>query len=480
MYYRSHLGNRAHAKLKSGSPSGSGSNSFKTNSGSNSGSGLSANIDLIISRLQNELTRSQETNGDLGALKQGLGELEKAFVVTGKDSKSKTENTHVDASAQVAAALAASAAEHEKKLEETQQVMKSSCTINHLVLSLSNHFFFLFRHQAHSVQVLQLTTTLKETKAELAAYVQKTQLLEPLVAEDEILRAKFAQTTADLNKVKAERDSAKDGMNKLINEHQQAMETLRKEQEATLARLEEAHKTTLEQIARETTLAQDVMSLKHQQELAQVTEVLSKQKIQTTSVAALESEIATLKTQVQSLHDTVQDQDKQVQELKSEKAKLHKQLEDTNAELSLTTQELKVQREKDTSEDFSSLTPTSPTSPSAASIMTTKTTSSSSSSTSSSSQDGSVSKYEFSWSQFVFPMAKKNPSHSHQVNLELVFFVLLFCYSSGPTLTFLRFPLILSSTAPNDIPVWWLHVGRPWRLCPLAQSRIGFQLEKKM
>lgn len=301
------------------------------------------------------------------------------------------------------------------------------------------------------------------------------------MAEDEILRAKFAQTTADLNKVKAERDSAKDGMNKLINEHQQAMETLRKEQEATLARLEEAHKTTLEQIARETALAQDVMSLKHQQELAQVTEVLSKQKIQTTSAAALESEIATLKTQVQSLHDTVQDQDKQVQELKSEKAKLHKQLEDTNAELSLTTQELKVQREKDTSEDFSSLTPTSPTSPSAASIMTTKTTSSSSSSssTSSSSQDGSVSKYEFSWSQFVFPMAKKNPSHSHQVNLELVFFVLLFCYSSGPTLTFLRFPLIFSSTAPNDIPVWWLHVGRPWRLCPLAQSRIGFQLKKK-
>ncbi|KAF9381061.1 hypothetical protein CPC16_010038 [Podila verticillata] len=373
----------AHAKLKSGSPSGSGSNSFKSNSGSNSGSGLSANIDLIISRLQNELTRSQETNGDLGALKQGLGELEKAFVVTGKDSKSKTDNTHVDASAQVATALAASAAEHEKKLEETQQ--------------------------AHSAQVLQLTTTLKETKAELAAYVQKTQLLEPLVAEDEILRAKFAQTTADLNKTKAERDSAKDGMNKLINEHQQAVETLRKEQEAALARLEEAHKTTLEQITRETAMAQDVMSLKHQQELAQIAEVLSKQEIQTTSTVALESEIATLKTQVQSLQETARDQVKLVQELKSEKAELHKKLEDTNAELSRTTQELEAQREKNTSEDLSSLTPTSPTSPSTASITTKKSTSSSSSS-----QDESVSKYEFSWSQFVFPMAKKNPSHPQQ------------------------------------------------------------------
>ncbi|KAG0342156.1 hypothetical protein BG000_006663 [Podila horticola] len=372
----------AHAKLKSGSPSGSGSNSFKTNSGFNSGSGLSANIDLIISRLQNELTRSQETNGDLGALKQGLGELEKAFVVTGKEAKTNAENTHVDASAQVAAALAASAAEHEKKLEETKQ--------------------------DHSAQVLQLTTVLTETKAELAAYVQKTQLMEPLVAEDEILRAKFAQTTADLSKAKAERDSTKDSMNKLINEHQQAMETLRKEQEAVLARLEETHKNTLEQLARDTALAQDVMNLKHHQELAQVTEMLSNQVIQSTSTANLESEIATLKTQVQNLQETVQDQDRQVQELKSEKAELHRKLEDTNAELSHAAQELKVQREKSTSEDLSSLTPTSPTSPSAGSI-TTKSTASSSSS-----QDGSVSKYEFSWSQFVFPMAKKNPSHPHQ------------------------------------------------------------------
>lgn len=294
------------------------------------------------------------------------------------------------------------------------------------------------------------------------------------MAEDEILRAKFAQTTADLSKAKAERDSTKDSMNKLINEHQQAMETLRKEQEAVLARLEETHKNTLEQLARDTALAQDVMNLKHHQELAQVTEMLSNQVIQSTSTANLESEIATLKTQVQNLQETVQDQNRQVQELKSEKAELHRKLEDTNAELSRAAQELKVQREKSTSEDLSSLTPTSPTSPSAGSI-TTKSTASSSSS-----QDGSVSKYEFSWSQFVFPMAKKNPSHPHQV-----YFFGVYCFVSlsmvvqdeDPMLNFLPFFLSLFTIASNDIPVWWLHAGWSWRLCPLAQGRTGLQLK---
>jgi hypothetical protein len=70
----------SHAKLKPVSPSASGVNSIKTNSTPAHG-GQSDNIDLIISRLQSELTRSQETYADLGFLKQGLGELEKVFVV---------------------------------------------------------------------------------------------------------------------------------------------------------------------------------------------------------------------------------------------------------------------------------------------------------------------------------------------------------------------------------------------------------------
>jgi len=82
------------AKQKLASTSGSGVYSTKTSSTATAASaaaaaaavatpgGLSENIDLILSRLQNELTRSQETYADLGFLKHGLHELEKVFVVT--------------------------------------------------------------------------------------------------------------------------------------------------------------------------------------------------------------------------------------------------------------------------------------------------------------------------------------------------------------------------------------------------------------
>lgn len=59
---------------------------MKTNSTLAHG-GQSDNIDLIISRLQSELARSQETYADLGFLKQGLGELEKVFVVNTSDKE---------------------------------------------------------------------------------------------------------------------------------------------------------------------------------------------------------------------------------------------------------------------------------------------------------------------------------------------------------------------------------------------------------
>ncbi|KAI8602138.1 SMAD/FHA domain-containing protein [Dissophora ornata] len=54
--------------------------------------GQSENIDLIISRLQNELTRSQETFSDLGFLKHSLGELEKTILLNGNESDAKKTN----------------------------------------------------------------------------------------------------------------------------------------------------------------------------------------------------------------------------------------------------------------------------------------------------------------------------------------------------------------------------------------------------
>ena len=106
---------RAHARLKSGSPTGSGPNSLKSRSASVSG-GQGTNIDLIISRLQSELTRSQETNADLGALKQGLGELERTITVSAKEEGKQSGAKGSDALIQ-----ATQAVEYQRLLVENNQ-----------------------------------------------------------------------------------------------------------------------------------------------------------------------------------------------------------------------------------------------------------------------------------------------------------------------------------------------------------------------
>ncbi|KAG0218488.1 hypothetical protein BGX33_007270 [Mortierella sp. NVP41] len=435
------------AKLKSGSSPGS-ANSFKSTMTTTSATaGQSANIDLIISRLQGELTRSQEANANLGILKQGLGDLEKSIVVSNKEDGSIPSPKSPEAPTQDTAAV-----NYEKQLEE--------------------------HTQAHQAEIAKLNKTLEETQAELDAYIQKTQLLEPLVAEDEILKRDIAQSIAELSKVRLERDLAKDSMNELINEHQQVLETMRREQESNLAILEATHKDNMGRLARETALAQEALTLKFQEDLARVLESAAAAtpapvepesvQVQAVDNSAFEKELALLQatveqqakkikelqeekakqiqelreeksTQIQELQeekarhirDLQEDKARQIRELQEEKATIRQALTEAKSEIVRTAKELKEVQERTSREELAPLTPTLAVNASSTALShhqnghagaTATTTSTTTLTAASSSQisEGNVSKYEFTWAQFVFPVGKKGQHNLKQPSSVLM------------------------------------------------------------
>ncbi|KAF9147803.1 hypothetical protein BG015_010496 [Linnemannia schmuckeri] len=382
----------SHAKLKTSSPPGSGSSYKTTTTTTSATAGQSANIDLIISRLQGELTRSQEANANLGILKQGLGDLEKSIVVSTKEdgpipSPKSPEVTPIQDTA--------AAVNYQKQLEE--------------------------HTQAHKEEIAKLKKSLEETQAELDAYIQKTQLLEPLVAEDEILRRDIAQSIAELSKVRLERDLAKDSMNELINEHQLALEVMRKEQEINFAALETAHKDSMDRLIREAAQAQEVLTAKFQEDLALALQAATPipvpdpvepepvvVPVPVVDTSALEKELALLQ-------ETVEKQTKQILELQEEKTTVSLALTEAKSEIVRTAKELKEVQERASREreELASLTPTLASSAAlshhqnghAANLTKTTTVSTASSAQISKSN---VSRYEFTWAQF---MNSKNGQH---------------------------------------------------------------------
>ncbi|KAF9584453.1 hypothetical protein BGW38_006403, partial [Lunasporangiospora selenospora] len=390
-------------KTKSGSPSGSISGSTKSNSGSNSGSGSinsngsggqGTNIDLIITRLQNELTRSQETNTDLGALKQGLGDLERVMV-SNKDRRTDSKlaspkSLSGDENGGI------SFADYEKRLEHQSKI--------------------------HTGELSKLQKSLSDTQAELEAYIQKTQLLEPLVTQDEILRRDLAQSAADLTRAKVERDLAKESMNELINEHQQEKDKLRKEQETALAELKKSHAEALDQLRKEveqekqslkTSFEQEIEQLKEQHQQQQQ-ETLKDQQ-QTTSFVEvqtrLEYEATTLRTENEQAQkkilSVIAEREAVTIELTRTKTALD-EVQKVKEELAREVQELK---------ELASLTPTSATATTTTTVLQTSSTRHVASTKKGGHKlnEDTIAKYEFSWAQFVFPMGgKKNPSQMGQ------------------------------------------------------------------
>ncbi|KAF9899482.1 hypothetical protein EC991_008845 [Linnemannia zychae] len=389
----------SHAKLRSGSPPGSG-NSTKTTTAGNAGQ--SANIDLIISRLQGELTRSQEANANLGILKQGLGDLEKSIVVSPKEEGASS----IPSPKSPEASLPDVDAIDYKKLMDEQA-------------------------QAHQEEIAKLNKSLDETQAQLDAYIQKTELLEPLVAEDEILRRDIAQSTAELSKVRLERDMAKDSLNELINEHQQSLEALRKEQEAIFAALEATHKENMERLGREATQAQELLTIKFQEELAIALQAVATpapvqpEPVPVVDTTALEKELALLQ-------ESMEKQAKHIQELQAEKATVSLALTEAKTEIVRTAKELKEIQDRASREELASLTPTITAASTAlghhqngrvSSTTTTTTTLLTGAEGSSHISGGNVSKSEFTWAQFVFSVNKKGQHHLKQVECRVVLFL---------------------------------------------------------
>ncbi|KAF9133970.1 hypothetical protein BGW39_008457 [Mortierella sp. 14UC] len=388
----------SHARLRSGSPPGSG-NSTKTTTATSGTAGQSANIDLIISRLQGELTRSQEANANLGILKQGLGDLEKSIVVS---SKEESASSIPSPKSPEASLPGVDAVDYKRLLEE--------------------------QTQAHQEEITKLNKSLDETQAQLDAYIQKTELLEPLVAEDEILRRDIAQSIAELSNARLERDMAKDSMNELINEHQQSLEALRKEQETIFAALEATHKENMERLAREATQAQELLTVRFQEELAIALKSVAlpapvePEPVPVVDTSALEKELALLQ-------ESVGKQAKQIQELQAEKTSVSLALTEAKKEIVRTAKELKEVQERASRQELASLTPTIAAASTAlshhqnghaSSTTTTTTTSLTTAVSSAQISDGTVSKYEFSWAQFVFPGNKKDQHHLKQPSTVLM------------------------------------------------------------
>ncbi|KAF9984017.1 hypothetical protein BGZ75_004420 [Mortierella antarctica] len=376
----------SHAKLKS-SPSGSGVNSVKTNSFSAHG-GQSDNMDLIFSRLQNELLRSQETYADLGFLKQGLSDLEKSLVVNGRETDSKVGSAAIPSNGQPAGintsggqTMNASAIEMEKALKE--------------------------KHE-------QQTAELQRLEAELEA----------LRAANDSLNRGLQQNQEALFQAGLNMERVEDTIKEMTVHHAQELESSKKERDVALAcveRLGEKHRDELERVVLEADSEKSVLMAEHKSELDQL-----RTKLETGAgqdQRTMEDELEELKQEIRTLRQADDMKAQVVEKLTKEVDELILQLDDTKAELK-SLQQIDDMKHKGNNNNgrLETLTPTPPST--STSTDTTRNDSEKESSkdgidnTTESTADASPwlpSTTQFSWSQFVFPIAKRNQPFVNQV-----------------------------------------------------------------
>ncbi|KAF8982786.1 hypothetical protein BGZ46_000635 [Entomortierella lignicola] len=336
----------SHAKIKSSSPIGSGVNSVKNNVVTAQG-GQSENIDLIISRLQNELTRSQETYADLGFLKHGLGELEKVMTFGNKETNITNGNN----------------------------VQKASTDSNVNYVQLNEQ-----REKEHTAELSKLTEEFEEAKAQWA--IQQKQELKALHEEKEILRRNQDEANEALTEVASRMDLIMNRVNAMTQEHKQEMELVQKRFEAEIANLQAKHKDEIDRLVMEADAEQEILSKQHKRELEKAIALAAKEN--TGDNRALEAELSSVKEEVQTLQEASKVEFKRVESLEKENRELLQQLDDMKTELKRVQETM-----RNNLGDLASLR--SPTLPE----------------TGGSGGEGST-KSAFSWSQFVFPVAKRH------------------------------------------------------------------------
>ncbi|KAF9937546.1 hypothetical protein BGZ67_001114 [Mortierella alpina] len=381
----------SHAKLKS-SPSGSGVNSVKTNSFSAHG-GQSDNMDLIFSRLQNELLRSQETYADLGFLKQGLSDLEKSLVVNGRETDSKVGSAAIPSNGQPVGINASGG-----------QTMNASA--------------------------IEMEKALKEKNEQQTAKLQRLEAeLEALRAANDSLNRGLQQNQEALFQAGLNMERVEDTIKEMTVHHAQELESSKKERDVALAcveRLGEKHRDELERVVLEADSEKSVLMAEHKSELDQL-----RTKLETGAgqdQRTMEDELEELKQEIRTLRQADDMKAQVVEKLTKEVDELILQLDDTKAELK-SLQQIDDMKHKGNNNNgrLETLTPTPPST--STSTDTTRNDSEKERSkdgidnTTESTADASPwlpSTTQFSWSQFVFPIAKRNQPFVNQPSTMLL------------------------------------------------------------
>ncbi|KAG9326545.1 hypothetical protein KVV02_001472 [Mortierella alpina] len=386
-----YISRSSHAKLKS-SPSGSGVNSVKTTSFSAHG-GQSDNMDLIFSRLQNELLRSQETYADLGFLKQGLSDLEKSLVVNGRETDSKVGSAAIPSNGQPAG-------------------------IN------------ILGGQTMNASAIEMEKALKEKIEQQTAEVQRLEAeLEALRAANDSLNRGLQQNQEALFQAGLNMERVEDTIKEMTVHHAQELESSKKERDVALAcveRLGEKHRDELERVVLEADSEKAVLMAEHKSELDQL-----RTKLETGSgqdQRTMEDELQELKQEIRTLRQADDMKAQVVEKLTKEVDELILQLDDTKAELK-SLQQIDDMKHKGNNNNgrLETLTPTPPST-------STSTDTTRNDSEKERSKDGIdnttestagaspwlPSTTQFSWSQFVFPIAKRNQPFVNQPSTMLL------------------------------------------------------------
>jgi chromosome segregation ATPase len=220
-------------------------------------------------------------------------------------------------------------------------------------------------------------------------------------------------------------------MEEMTVRHRIEIEDQRRHQEVVLADLETIHRQKIDQLVQDADQEHEVLIAKHKEEIAAA---LAQHNAFQQQRDNHDLEVLQLQEEVRQLRQSEQAESKAFEELKKTNADLNQQLKDTKAELEKALQQVSDLQQRSNVTNLESLTPTF-LSGKNASLEESSDRRSGNSSTASTISNTSISivdspvktattqspdercdsNHEFSWMQFVFPMAKKNQVYMGQV-----------------------------------------------------------------
>lgn len=311
-----------------------------------------------------------------------------------------------------------------------------------------------------------------------AAEISKLEAeLEALRAANDSLNRGLQQNQEALFQAGLNMERVKDTIKEMTVQHTQELEFLRKERDAALTRAEqlaEKHRDELERLVLEADSEKAALVADHKSEIDQL-----RTKLESGSgkdQRATEDELDELKLEISSLRKADDLKAQVVEKLTKEVGGLILQLNDTKAELKSLQQIDDMERKGSNNGRLETLTPT----PSSTSTSTDATRDDDAKEGSKegvvdsmdSTADASPwlsSTSQFSWSQFVFPMAKRNQSFVNQV--RQTWFVRVQRRCCVQALTKLHFLFRSLFLAIDNASIRWIYARGTWSVRIVAQGR---------